>query len=239
MTLESLSEKSKSIQTMFDKISPRYDILNRILSFGQDIRWRKTLVRQMPFIPSQQGVLCDVACGTGDILLTTFRMRKDYTRFWAVDISGGMLKQAKEKLLPFQKNITFSLASGENLPLETQSVDCLSVSFGLRNIEHRAAALGEFWRVLKPGGKLLILDFFEPESTVLSWGVNVYFKRILPTLGGMFSDKQAYQYLPQSVSTMPSPPVFLQTLQAQGFKKMDTYSWLAGTTRLFCAYKPC
>jgi demethylmenaquinone methyltransferase/2-methoxy-6-polyprenyl-1,4-benzoquinol methylase len=232
-----LSEKSIQIQSMFDKISKRYDLLNRLLSAGQDTRWRNKMIRSMPSIVSKQGTLYDIACGTGDVLLSTKRKRKDYSNLIGFDISEGMLSQARIRSKLKQYDIQFIQASAEQIPTENNSADCITISFGLRNVDNREEALKEFHRILKKGGTLFVLEFFPSESTFFAKIFDIYFKKVLPKIGGLISDKSAYEYLPKSVSTMPSGKEFKQILSNIGFIEIEQTLWLGGATRLFKAVK--
>lgn len=232
-----LSEKSKQVQEMFDRIAPRYDLLNRMLSARQDVRWRNVLVAQLPQVPAGCGVLYDVACGTGDVMFQVERKRPDYTVFKGFDISARMLECACQRAEAKQKNFQFVQASAEKIPAESESANAVSISFGLRNVDVRSNALAEFYRVLKPGGRLLVLEFFEAESTFFAKIFDFYFKNVLPRIGGLFSDRAAYEYLPRSVATMPSAAEFNKMLLTAGFAEVTETRWLAGATRLFVAQK--
>lgn len=234
-----LSEKSIEIQKMFDKISGKYDFLNKLLSAGQDIRWRNTMIASFPKQERQSGVLYDIACGTGDVIFHTINKRKDYNQFFGFDISAGMLEQAKIRAEsnPQNQNIQFIQASAEKLPVNAQSADCLTISFGLRNVDNREVALQEFHRVLKNSGTLYVLEFFAADNTFFAKFFDFYFKKILPKIGGIFSDRAAYEYLPNSVSTMPSAENFEKLLLNAGFTSIEQTKWLGGATRLFKATK--
>ncbi|MCY4444026.1 MAG: bifunctional demethylmenaquinone methyltransferase/2-methoxy-6-polyprenyl-1,4-benzoquinol methylase UbiE [Proteobacteria bacterium] len=207
----SLEEKQKNIIHLFDHIAKRYDFLNRILSLRQDIRWRKKLLSWIPDSPcnhTQQDTsnpnktLADVATGTGDVVLAARKKLTHYSHYYAIDLSEGMLNLARNKAQrqPHNTPITFILADGCSLPLPDTSADCLTISFGLRNIQRRKLAIKEFSRVLKPQGILLILEFFPVKKGILSSLFRLYFYRILPAIAGLFSQKSAYRYLPESVS---------------------------------------
>jgi len=226
-----LSQKSQQIQNMFDKISPRYNFLNRLLSFGQDTRWRKYLIQNIPISQKNNGILYDVACGTGDIFNSFIRKRTDYKSLVGFDISEGMLAVAKVRNRSPQ--IKHILASAEQLPVKEQTADCLTIAFGLRNVDNREKALNEFYRVLKKGGTLLVLEFFPAQNSFFQNLFNFYFKKILPTVGGIFSDKSAYSYLPHSVKSMPNADEFSSLLVATGFTQIKSKGWLSGSTMLF------
>ncbi|MES2615141.1 MAG: class I SAM-dependent methyltransferase, partial [Bdellovibrionota bacterium] len=133
-----LSPKSQQIQSMFDKISTRYNLLNRLLSFGQDARWRKALIKKIPTVSDSNGVLYDVACGTGDVIHSFLKKRSDYRSLVGFDISEGMLNIAKiQNRSPQTKHI---LASAEQLPVPAESANCLTIAFGLRNVDDRQKA---------------------------------------------------------------------------------------------------
>ncbi len=239
-----LSDKSQKIQQMFDKISTKYDFLNRLLSFKQDQRWRKELIKQIPVITGKDGILYDVACGTGDVILSCQTQRHDYHQAIGFDISQGMLTQAAYncgKMSDQLKNplISFVQASAEHLPVENNSAHCLTIAFGFRNVDNRQKALEEFYRVLKPGGKLLVLEFFPARNSFFQNLFQFYFKKILPTIGGLFSDKSAYAYLPNSVESMPTPFEFKAWLERAGFTQLHSKSWLCGSTVLFSCHKVC
>jgi demethylmenaquinone methyltransferase/2-methoxy-6-polyprenyl-1,4-benzoquinol methylase len=230
-----LSEKSQQIQTMFNKISPKYDFLNSLLSFGQDTRWRNALLKQLPCIPTKDGILIDVACGTGDVVLAVLKKRKDFVKLYGFDISQGMLDRAYART-PYQ-GVSYSLASAEKLPSKDNTADVVTIAFGLRNVDDRVKALEEFHRILKPTGTLFVLEFFPAKNSLFRSLFQFYFKKILPMVGGLFSDKDAYAYLPQSVKTMPSAIEFEEQLKLQGFDKITKTSWLAGSTVLFRCVK--
>lgn len=227
------SPKSEAhIAAMFDRIAPRYDLLNRLLSARQDQRWRKRLVSMIPYRPG--GRYLDVATGTGDVLLAVAQARKEYAEFVGSDISPKMMAVAAQKAqrtLP-KAPIRFAPASAEALGLPGQAFDCLSIAFGLRNIVKRDVAIREFHRVLAPGGVLLILEFFLPRRGVMAWLFQLYFHHILPFIGGLLSDKAAYKYLPESVGSFYEPEALRRVLYETGFTVEETVSYLFGACRL-------
>lgn len=239
-----LSDKSLRVQNMFDRIASRYDLLNRLLSARQDVRWRRALVEKLPLQPDRNGVLYDIACGTGDVMLAVARHRPDYAELRGCDISFEMLRRGESR--PDlghwirKRNVRFSFvqASAEDIPAESNSAHAVTISFGLRNVDNREQALRDMFRILKPEGRLLVLEFFQPRSTFFAKAFDFYFKNVLPRLGGLISDKEAYQYLPASVGSMPSAEVFAQTLSNIGFINISQQTWLSGATRLFVADKP-
>ncbi len=236
--MEDISDKSKQIQVMFDKISPTYDALNGLLSFGQDTRWRERALSFMPDISTLDGTHYDIACGTGDMMIGAASSRKDYTKFVGIDLSAGMLSVARTRCAKLKINADFIHATAEKLPCEDESTNCVTISFGFRNVDNRKFALSEFYRVLKPNGSVIILDFFEGEKSIFSRLFRFYFRSVLPRIGGLFADKKAYAYLPHSVSSMPSKSDMKQMLVDAGFcSYVEQYSWLSGAVRLFVARK--
>ena len=235
-----LGKTELSIAEMFDRIALRYDFLNALLSMRQDRRWRKQLVAWLPTPANAQ--LLDVACGTGDIMLTTLEQRTNYQNYVGVDISQAMLKLAEQKLaVPMRdKHKTFSLKamSAESLSLASNTFDAVSIGFGLRNVQDKDKALAEFFRVLKPGAPLLVLEFFTFTSGLMSKLFRFYFHNILPFIGGLFSDKQAYSYLPRSVETFYTQEEFSKVLTHHGFKLGRRQVFLWGACVLVEASKP-
>jgi len=232
-------ESEAKIAAMFDRVAPRYDLLNRLLSARQDQRWRRQLTAMVPYRPG--GRYLDVATGTGDVLLSVARARAEYQEHLGVDISGEMLAEAQKKatasgLAPVPQ---LRQMSAERLVLADGAFDCLSISFGLRNVVRRDQALREFYRVLGPGGVLLILEFFLPRKGLLAWFFQLYFHRILPFIGGLLSDREAYRYLPESVGSFYTPEAMRAALYQQGFTVATTQSYLFGACRLIQAVKGC
>lgn len=225
------------IAHMFDRIAPGYDFLNRLLSFGQDQRWRQALLRRLPVCP--EGLLLDVATGTGDIATMAASRQPWWQSVHGVDISENMLAQAREKLrgpvLP--RKVSFSRMSAADLRLTDQSCHAVTIAFGLRNVVDKDKALHEFYRVLKPGGRLLILEFFLTEDSLLASCFRLYFRRILPVIGSLLSDAGAYRYLPESVNTFYSFSELKQQLLSSGFSDIRSQSWLFGGCRLLEASK--
>lgn len=239
-----LSDKSQHIQQMFDRISGRYDFLNRLLSFRQDVRWRRRLVKMLPrpehFLHEPSLCLFDVACGTGDVIFSVAKKRKEYQNLVGFDISQGMLTQAELKQkaeAASSQKIQFVLSSAESLTADSESAHAVTIAFGLRNVENRMQALHEFHRVLKKGGSLFVLEFFPTSKTVFTSFFDFYFKRVLPCVASLFSDKEAYSYLPNSVGTMPTGDEFQNMLLLAGFSRIEQVCWMGGAVRLFTCLK--
>jgi demethylmenaquinone methyltransferase/2-methoxy-6-polyprenyl-1,4-benzoquinol methylase len=190
---------------MFDAIAPRYDLLNRILTFGMDVGWRKRAVRSLQ-LPAGSRVL-DLACGTGDLCREL--ARRGY-RPVGVDRSAGMLAA---------RRTTAPLVRGDalRLPFPDRSVDGIVCGFALRNFAGLKPFLGECGRVLRVGGRVALLEVSEPENSVLRAGHSVYFGKVVPLVGGLLSDGAAYRYLPKSVAYLPPPNRMVSMLAEAGF----------------------
>lgn len=184
---------------MFSRIAPRYDFLNTLLSLGQDQRWRRHLVSSIH--SKKNGALLDLATGTGKVVFRAASKHPEFDCLIGMDISEGMLAVANKK--NSDERISFHIGSGHNIPLENDSVDCITISFGLRNMENRTKVYTECHRVLKHGGQLIILEFFTSDSlfgTMTSW----YNRTVIPFFGKLLSNKAAYSYLPQSIDSFIS-----------------------------------
>jgi len=208
-----LEQKSKEIQQMFDNIAGRYDLLNRVLSFRTDVRWRKKAIK-LAGIAGGQTVL-DLACGTADMMIEMDR------RVLGVNLVGGdfsynMMLIGKQK---FPKG-SFSVADAHCLPFADNSFDRITISFGFRNVTDKPKGLKEMHRVLKDGGKLCILEFSQPEGPIFSRLYRLYFTKILPFIGGIISgNRKAYEYLPDSVYKFPKKDVYRQMILDAGFSE--------------------
>jgi demethylmenaquinone methyltransferase/2-methoxy-6-polyprenyl-1,4-benzoquinol methylase len=196
---------------MFDRISPRYDLLNRVLSLGIDQRWRRRLVGTA----NKTDAVLDLATGTGDQLLE-FMRRREVQHCVGLDLSSGMLEYAAQKLN--ETPATLVRASADSLPFADNSFDVVSISFGIRNVVRLDDALREMHRVLKPGGECLILEFGLPKAALVRMGYLFYFRHVLPIIGGMISgDSKAYRYLNSSVEKFPYDQAFADRMLGAGF----------------------
>lgn len=220
-----------AIAAMFDRISGRYDLLNRLLSARQDVRWRNKLLAMVPYRP--EGRFLDMATGTGDVILAAAKQHPEYASFIGGDISQGMLNFAQKKSREAKLDqIEWRVMSAESVAVPTETCDCVSISFGLRNVVNKERALSEFARVLKTGGVLLILEFFTPEGGLMSRLFQFYFHYILPIIGRLVSEKEAYKYLPTSVASFYSPQELRDSLRIKGFVVDREINFLFGSCRL-------
>lgn len=232
-----LSPKGEQIQQMFDAIAPRYDFLNHLLSFGIDKRWRRTAVRLIK--APENGHILDVATGTGDLALEIAKGTPTSVRITGADFSPEMvaLGQTKVAASPFAPRIELKVAPCEDLPFSSDSFDSVTIAFGIRNVVDRRLGLAELWRVTKPGGRLIILEFSTPRSALFRWLYHFYFKQVLPVIGGFFSSYNAYKYLPDSVMEFPSSEEFCDTITSVGFRQVRCQPLTFGIASIYMGTK--
>jgi demethylmenaquinone methyltransferase / 2-methoxy-6-polyprenyl-1,4-benzoquinol methylase len=232
-----LSEKGERIQEMFDSIAPRYDFLNRVLSLGIDRQWRRFAVRQIKYTDS--GRILDVTTGTGDVALEIAARTPASVSIVGVDFSTEMVALGKEKIRnsPFAQRITMEVAPCEAIPFPEESFDSVTIAFGIRNVVDRLQGLKEMWRVLKPGGRVVILEFSTPRSRLFKALYYFYFLRVLPVIGGLFSKFSAYRYLPDSVLEFPSREEFKDLMFGAGFRSPAHYDLTGGIATVYVGEK--
>jgi len=209
--------KKVRVAAMFDDIAPRYDLLNRLLSFGIDQTWRSRAVEALREKAPRR--ILDVATGTADLAIKALSLEPE--RIDAVDISDEMLALAREKVgrLGVSDRINLQRGDAEKLPFSDAQFDAAMVAFGVRNFENLQAGLTEIRRVLRPGGMLVILEFSQPEDFPVKQLYGFYSHVILPTVGRIISkNDEAYRYLPESVDVFPPGEAFLERLKSAGFK---------------------
>jgi len=232
-----LSEKGEKIQQMFGTIAPRYDFLNRLLSFGIDRRWRTKAVRLLKYRDGAR--ILDVATGTGDVALEIARSTPPSVRITGADFCREMVElgEAKVAASPYAERIDFRVAPCEDLPFPDNTFDSITIAFGIRNVVDRKLGLAEMWRVLRPGGRLIILEFSTPRSQVFRQIYYFYFRRLLPVIGGLFSRYNAYKYLPDSVLEFPSHEEFARMIAAAGFKSIHIKDLTFGIASIYAGDK--
>ena len=221
--------KKEFVKYIFNDISKTYDFLNHFLSLGIDLVWRKKFIKSLNFKNGEK--VLDVATGTGDI---AFEIRKKYNAdITGIDLSENMLKIAKEKSIKFKiDDIEFIEGDAESLPFNDNTFDKLVISYGLRNLGDPKLGLTEFYRVLKPNGKIGILEFMQPKSTVIATIFKFYFNHILPRIASLFSNSKAYRYLPESVENFMSPQILVEMLNDVGFKDTKSKNMSFGITTI-------
>jgi demethylmenaquinone methyltransferase/2-methoxy-6-polyprenyl-1,4-benzoquinol methylase len=216
-------EKVAAVREMFDAIAPRYDTLNRIISLRLDVRWRKKAVRSLALEPG--GTVLDLAGGTGDLCID---LEAHGLRPISFDLSYGMLAADRSGAPRVQADIL-------RLPVYDGSVDGVTCGFALRNLADLPTFFAELARVVRPGGRIALLDVGRPPNPVIRWGNDIYFGRVVPWIGGLLSDDAAYRYLPKSVSYLPDPPVMTDQLAAAGFTAVRHQPLTGGLTQLLTA----
>lgn len=206
VTLPEGDEKVRAVDRMFDTIAPRYDLLNRLLTFGMDVGWRRKTVRSLDLPPGS--TVLDLACGTGDLCR---ELAAAGYRPVGVDRSGGMLASARAGGAPLVRG------DGLRLPIAVGAVAGIVCGFALRNFLALEPFFAECARVLRPGGRVALLEVSQPSNPLLRAGHTVYFGRVVPLVGGLVSDRAAYRYLPKSLAYLPPDPAIVSLLADSGF----------------------
>jgi demethylmenaquinone methyltransferase/2-methoxy-6-polyprenyl-1,4-benzoquinol methylase len=216
-------EKRVRVRDMFDRIAPRYDALNRVISAGLDQRWRRRALQKIAV--GNGDLVVDLACGTGDFCELA---RACGARVVGVDFALQMLRQGRARDFEFD----FVQGDGEWLPFRTASADVVTCGFALRNFVSLEAVLREVARVLKPAGRFALIDVDRPQWGPLRAAHSLYFDRVVPMIGGLVSDRQAYRYLPQSTAYLPSPEELEAMLLRSGFQEVEREVLLLGSAQI-------
>ena len=216
-------DKRVRVQDMFDRIAPKYDALNRVISAGMDQRWRR---RSLDKIGVRKGdAVVDLACGTGDFCELVEQRGASVI---GVDFALQMLKQGQNRGLEHEA----VQGDGEWLPFRTASVDVVTCGFALRNFVSLKGVLAEVARILRPGGRIALLDVDRPAFAPIRFAHSLYFDRIVPFIGGLVSDKKAYTYLPQSTAYLPPPEELKEMLSGAGFLQVERESLFLGSAQI-------
>lgn len=219
----------------FDPIAKTYDKMNRLMTLGIDRLWRRRAVKQVVNNHRCQ-LFLDEAVGTGDMAADIMRLAHPQSRLTGIDISAKMMSVAEQKL--DLSRCTLLQADAEQLPFDDGSFDVVTIAFGIRNYQHREVALREIYRVLKPQGRLLILELSYPDNPFLLWCYKIYACRIIPWLGGLVSgSREAYEYLPASILRFPKPDQFVPILAQAGFDHIEHRAYTFGVCRQYIASK--
>lgn len=231
----------EDVWKMFDEISPTYDFLNHLLSFGADLYWRRRLIKHLP--QKEDVRLLDLATGTGDQLITIVKKAPQVKNALGIDISREMIRNGQKKIIdkPYTHQITLMEGDATDISLEEASVDCVTMSFGIRNVTKMERCLEECFRVLTPCGKLLILEFSIPKNRMIRGLHLTYLRHILPYVAGWISrKKEAYRYLNQTIETFPFGEAFCEHLKKAGFYRVKAYPLTFGVVTLYIGEKlPC
>ena len=230
--------RKEKVREMFDHIAPTYDHLNHLMSMDVDKLWRRHALREIVDGTPQR--ILDIACGTGDSTISIAKAAAAGTTVTGADISEGMMALVMDKAekAGVADRISLQVADGENLPYREGAFDRVACAFGIRNFEHKEKGLQEFLRVLRPGGRTVILELSVPQNKAVRWVYDLYFTRLLPRIGGAVSgDRAAYRYLPASVHNFPSPKDFCRMMEEAGFRKVRFRTFTFGLCRMFVGEK--
>lgn len=228
--------KKEQVATMFDNVSGNYDTLNRIMTLGIDVKWRKKVV-ELVSAYNHESIL-DIATGTGDFAIMLAQLKPK--KIVGLDISAGMLNVGIDKIKAKKLDhlIEMIVGDSENLPFEDNSFDAITVGFGVRNFENLDQGLQEIYRVLKPGGIFAVLETSQPEKFPFKQGYKFYCKYIIPTIGRLGSkDKDAYRYLPESAAVFPYGKSFNNILEKNGFNNAKNIPLTFGAASIYTATK--
>jgi demethylmenaquinone methyltransferase/2-methoxy-6-polyprenyl-1,4-benzoquinol methylase len=234
---DSLLGKKQQVANMFNDIAFRYDFMNRFLSAGIDIKWRKRAIRQL--IDTRPKKILDVATGTADVAIMASELLHP-DKIIGIDISDGMLSIGRKKIqkLDLQNRIELLNGDSETINFDNDSFDAVTVAFGVRNFENLEQGLSEIKRVLKPGGKLVVLEFSKPKMSVTRFMCNLYMKIVAPNMGRLFSkNRSAYLYLDESIKKFPEGKNFTNILDNLGYKNTYSKPLSLGICSIYCGEK--
>jgi demethylmenaquinone methyltransferase/2-methoxy-6-polyprenyl-1,4-benzoquinol methylase len=234
VTSEEKNPSRNEVWKMFDRIAHRYDLLNRLLSFGQDIIWRKKVSRHLKDIPDQH--ILDVATGTADLLLTVYRKNPLVRSGIGIDLAEKMLDIGKQKIYDRNLEDKLSLRIGDavNIPFPENSFDAVMIAFGIRNVLDLQKSLKEMYRVLNENGRAIILEFSLPQNRLVRSIYLYYFRKVLPRIGGAISgDAYAYQYLNETVESFPYGNDFCDLMRGAGFKRVKSTPLTFGIATIY------
>jgi demethylmenaquinone methyltransferase/2-methoxy-6-polyprenyl-1,4-benzoquinol methylase len=228
-----------SIRNLFDTIAPTYDLLNHLLSLRRDHYWRKKAVQELKGL---EGWILDIATGTGDVAIEIIHQNSQHRKVFGLDFSEPMIKRAHRKVLEKRLSpiITLSLGDALSLPFRDSTFSASMIAFGLRNIVKKEQALCEMVRVIKKGGKVIILEFTFPQRGLMRRLYPIYFQRVLPWVGGFISgDREAYAYLPESVFHFASAENYEEMMRRAGLENVDSQSLSGGVASVISGIKKC
>lgn len=224
---------------MFDRIAHRYDLLNRLLSFGQDVVWRRKVAGFLPEFPQLK--VLDLATGTGDLLISLYQKDPRISSGIGIDLSEKMLEVGREKLKAYPENPPLTLRRGDavDIPFPAGSFHAVTIAFGIRNVLDVEESLREMRRVLVPGGRALILEFSLPKNVFIKGSYLFYFRKILPMVGGLISgDADAYRYLNRTVESFPFGEEFCRLMTKNGFRNVGFKPLTFGVASIYYGSKP-
>jgi|SRR5579872_905209 len=228
----------QNVEKMFDAISSTYDRVNRVMTLGIDAYWRKKLCQLVP--KRKKLRILDGATGTGDQILALMKNCDDIKEIIGIDLAHEMLKIGRDKIKEqgFEEKVSLIEGSLQEIPFKAHFFDCATIAFGIRNVTDVALTLKEMHRILKPGGKLLILECSMPKNKVLKSGYLIYLRYLLPKIGGLISkNKQAYVYLNQTIESFPCGGAFCNLLKTAGFIKVKALPLTGGAVTIYSGDK--
>lgn len=231
-------DKVSQVQRMFNRIAPTYDRLNRIISFGQDISWRRKAIEMLR--PYQPKHILDIATGTGDLAIDLIQRLNGVEHILGADISEEMMRygEIKVRQLGLEQKISFQKEDCTELTFAPESFDAVTIGFGIRNFADIPSAANEIYRVLRPNKPAIILELTEPNNQFLKWGYRLYAGKIIPLVGKYISDDaDAYDYLPRSIEAAPQRESMLQILRDAGFREAYYRSLSLGACAIYVAIK--
>jgi len=227
-------EKGKKVNAVFNSVATNYDLMNNLMSLGLHHVWKKILIETTTLKPKSK--ILDIAAGTADISIEFLKKNKDFEIFHT-DINLSMLKEGKKKIINQGKITPSILCDAEALPFPNNYFDCVTISFGLRNMTNKEQALKEIYRVLSPGGKIIILEFSKIWRP-LRKAYDIFSFKLLPKLGKLFAkDEKSYKYLVESIRVHPDQNILLELLKEQGFEKTSFMNLSAGIVAIHKGYK--
>jgi demethylmenaquinone methyltransferase/2-methoxy-6-polyprenyl-1,4-benzoquinol methylase len=237
--MKTYSLHPESIRSLFNNIAPTYDFLNHLLSLGRDFYWRKMAVQELKGL---EGWILDIATGTGDVAIEITHHNDHRKKVFGLDFSEPMIKKARRKVLEkgLSQIITLSLGDALSLPFRDNSFSASMIAFGLRNIVEKEQALSEMVRVIKRGGRVIVLEFTFPKKGLMRKLYPIYFQRVLPRVGGFVSgDQGAYAYLPESVSHFASAENYEEIMRKVGLENVGSQSLTGGVASVISGTKKC
>lgn len=238
-TIDYRKRDAAEVERMFSRIGRRYDLLNHVLSLGLDVRWRRNVARDTARIDCR--TILDVCTGTGDMAFELSRFWGDKIRVEGVDFSRALLERARQKCrdLRLDHRVTFREANAEMLPYPDSVFDAVTITFGLRNIRDRSTALKEFFRVTRPGGRFVCLEFSQPKNLLLAPLYDLYLTKFVPLVSRLFgSDPEAYRYLGNTIKDFPSPDILATMISSAGWTGVSFELLSGGIVAIHRGEKP-
>jgi len=234
----SWDDKQRRVAGVFDSVASRYDLMNDVMSLGIHRLWKRFAIEQAGARPGQR--ILDLAGGTGDLAAKLARLVGPDGEVVVGDINGSMLSVGRERLLDrgIAGNVSFVQANAELLPFPENSFDCITIAFGLRNVTDKQKALASMYRCLKPGGRVLVLEFSRPTTPALKWAYDLYSFRILPVMGRLVArDEASYRYLAESIRMHPDQESLRDMMSAAGFEDCDYFNLSGGIVALHRGFR--